>query len=469
MSAIKIKNLSLLLLLLMPCLVYSQNVTVKGIAKGGEGKVVRLKTYSDLISMREQLVATAVIDSNGLFELHAKISNTVIATLYIDYYAGELYLEPGKTLELKINNLVFNDKTDMVNHNLDPLNFTPEILNAGSSELNNSIHKLNIQYNLFLRKNMTILNSRAVQTKVDSFAVSMKDTFALVKNEYFSDYLTYRLATLELLTHRTDNETLMMRYVFGKPVQYDNIEYMTFFNQYFESYFADLTRPVNYATFDRPLNRQKSFAAVLDSMGKDTLLRNEILREAVLLRSLSSFMGMSQFNRSAILEVLKQISVQSKFERHRNAAANLLWTFTHLAQGSPAPSFNLKSNEDKMIQLADFRGRIVLLNFFTTWNTSALEELEVMRSIYPKFSDKVVFVSICCDREFMKLFYFVKDNKYEWNMVHLNNDYDLLESYGVQTLPYFAIINKDGTFYKCPAPMPSENLEMVLNAALNKK
>jgi peroxiredoxin len=180
-------------------------------------------------------------------------------------------------------------------------------------------------------------------------------------------------------------------------------------------------------------------------------------------------MGIPQFSRSAILEVLKQISVQSKFERHRIAAANLIWTFTHLTPGYTAPPFSLKSNNDKMVQLSDFKGKVVLLNFFTTWNTSALEELELMRSIYPKFNDKVVFISICCDREFMKLFYFEKDKKYEWNMLHLNNDYDLLESYGVQTLPYFAIINKDGSFYKCPAPVPSQNLEMVLNAVLNKK
>lgn len=35
--------------------------------------------------------------------------------------------------------------------------------------------------------------------------------------------------------------------------------------------------------------------------------------------------------------------------------------------GTPAPDFTLRDMQGRTIQLADFRGKIVLLNFWTTW------------------------------------------------------------------------------------------------------
>jgi thioredoxin-related protein len=63
----------------------------------------------------------------------------------------------------------------------------------------------------------------------------------------------------------------------------------------------------------------------------------------------------------------------------------------------------------------------------------------------------------------MKAYHFAHDNKYNWLFLHLNSDYDLLESYSVYAYPAFALIDKNGKIIKCPAPKPSDNIEFVLN------
>jgi len=107
------------------------------------------------------------------------------------------------------------------------------------------------------------------------------------------------------------------------------------------------------------------------------------------------------------------------------------------------------------------------VNFFATWSKSCIEELEVMKKLNDKYKNQVAFVSISVDREFMKAFYLQRDNKYEWEFLNFNNDYELLENYSVYSYPSFVLIGKDGKIIQCPAPKASDNIEMTFESLLN--
>jgi peroxiredoxin len=197
------------------------------------------------------------------------------------------------------------------------------------------------------------------------------------------------------------------------------------------------------------------------------LLRNEVLRELVLLKTLDVLYSSANFNKKAVLEVLRQFSVQSKFERHRQIASNLIETYNRFEKGMPAPEFKLLDTRDSIIKLSDYKGKIVYVNFFANWSKSCLVELELMKKLYDKYKNQVAFVSISVDREFMKTFYLQRDHKYEWEFLHFNNDYDLLENYSVFSYPSYVLIGKDGNIIQCPAPKPSDNIEMTFESLLS--
>jgi thiol-disulfide isomerase/thioredoxin len=214
------------------------------------------------------------------------------------------------------------------------------------------------------------------------------------------------------------------------------------------------------------VNKNKSYFEALDVLGNDTLLRNEVLREVVLLKTLDVLYSSANFNKKAVLEVLRQFSVSSKFEMHRQIASDLIETYNRFWKGMPATDFKLADTKDSIIKLSDYEGKPVYVNFFATWCKSCLDELELMKKLHEKYKDQVAFISISVDREFMKVFYLQRDHKYDWEFLHFNNDYDLLENYSVYSYPSFVLIDKDGKIIQCPAPNPSDNIEMTFEMLL---
>jgi cytochrome c biogenesis protein CcmG, thiol:disulfide interchange protein DsbE len=52
------------------------------------------------------------------------------------------------------------------------------------------------------------------------------------------------------------------------------------------------------------------------------------------------------------------------------------------AVGHPAPSFTLRTVNGKQVSLSDFRGKVVLLNFFATWCIPCHHELPIIRQAF---------------------------------------------------------------------------------------
>ncbi len=63
----------------------------------------------------------------------------------------------------------------------------------------------------------------------------------------------------------------------------------------------------------------------------------------------------------------------------------------------PAAEFELRSLEGKTVRLTDFRGRVVFVNFWTTWCSACVGEMPALVALQKKHSDKLVILGVSLD------------------------------------------------------------------------
>ena len=63
----------------------------------------------------------------------------------------------------------------------------------------------------------------------------------------------------------------------------------------------------------------------------------------------------------------------------------------------PAAEFELRTLEGKTVRLSDFRGKVVLMNFWTTWCSACVGEMPALVALQKKHSDKLVIIGVSLD------------------------------------------------------------------------
>ena len=113
--------------------------------------------------------------------------------------------------------------------------------------------------------------------------------------------------------------------------------------------------------------------------------------------------------------------------------------------GEPAPNFQLRDLNGRLVTLADLRGKVVLLNFWATWCGPCRVEMPAMEQLYQTFSRKdfeILAVStdaqgVAITRPFQQ--------KYHLTFPILHDaDYRVGLTYGARSLPMTFMVDRQG-------------------------
>ena len=114
----------------------------------------------------------------------------------------------------------------------------------------------------------------------------------------------------------------------------------------------------------------------------------------------------------------------------------------------PAPDFTLKDGEGRDVSLSDFRGKVVLLNFWATWCGPCKIEMPWFVDFQRKYKDQgFSVIAVSLDEEGWEVVKpFAEDMKLNFPVL-LGND-ELADRFGgIQALPTTLIIDKEGRVF----------------------
>ncbi len=114
--------------------------------------------------------------------------------------------------------------------------------------------------------------------------------------------------------------------------------------------------------------------------------------------------------------------------------------------GSQAPDFQLIDLQGNWQVLPDYRGKVVLLNFWATWCGPCRVEMPSMERVYQDLKDEgFAILAISSDPQGSIVTRpFVASQGLTFPILH-DSDYQVSGSYGVRTLPMSFLIDRNGT------------------------
>ena len=139
------------------------------------------------------------------------------------------------------------------------------------------------------------------------------------------------------------------------------------------------------------------------------------------------------------------------------------------SQRKPAPEFALQDSSGKTVSLKDYRGKVVLLDFWATWCHGCKLEIPWFAEFSRKYSVRgLTVVGVSLDSDGWKVVKpFITTSKVPYTIV-LGND-AMAKTYGIENMPDTFLIDSEGRIAAAYSGVVDKgNVEANLQTMLSK-
>ena len=444
--------------------------SITGNAPFALNSVIRVYQYDDLLSYKRVMIATTKIDKEGKFKLDLNLTRPSYLMFCINFLESDFYAEPEESYNIHFE---FDKKYEHpVEISAMEVPMLTIINDSNFLTLYSKINALNDAVNQFLTRNnnFKLIYYHANQKQLDSLKHIVFDGWGESNGQYFRTYQKYTFATYENIIYSKNSDSAFSKYFNEREFFVENTAFMDFFNSYFDKYYDSSISKIPSVGFRNIVNKEANLPKILDIMGKDPKLKNEILREMVLIKILNDAFFDDRFETEGVINLLFQLANTTKFPDHKKMALNVLDLLKNKVNGKKMVDFDLKNVSGITTKLSEYKNKYLYIQFFTTDCNTCIRDMYGIQKLQEEFKDSVQFISISLDVNTAKLFHFV--NKYtlfNWPILHFGNNFEFIETYGLKGLPMALILDKDGNILSNPAPSPEGELSQLFNALFKDK
>ncbi|WP_375579777.1 TlpA disulfide reductase family protein [Marivirga tractuosa] len=143
-----------------------------------------------------------------------------------------------------------------------------------------------------------------------------------------------------------------------------------------------------------------------------------------------------------------------------------------LPEGAKTPYFFLTDRAGNEYKTSDFKGKILLINFWATWCKPCIKEFPEENKLVEKYKDQPVeIVNICIDSEVEKWKSYLDKYNLKTTNLYANGNWNekLQKDFGIQGLPHSTLIDWNGKVVENKCRRASENIDLLIDELLKEK
>ncbi len=464
--------LVLLFLIAFPSALRAEDshILLKGKSVDYSGDTIIFMGYSNMLSFSEEELGRCAVDSSGNFTCNIPLQSTRHIFTYLGIYNCYFYAEPGLVYNIKLPRKQEKNLQDLVNPYFEETSIhlivkieadiSGNPVPPQQEELNFFIRAFNDAFYPYYYK--FVINAYGSQVNREEFNKAEKElrkSFDSLTNSYLNEYIDYRLGLFKHYGSQVNSQKIIREYFLGKPVLPQNPAYMELFNEIFEDYFLSFAVEYPSARLPQVLNNEKDYASVHKILVREANLKSDSLRQLVILKGLYDGYYDGKNIPSSMIQLLDSVKENTSIEIYQQTVEDIMLEITKILPGYHPPDFSLYKSDSTLVQLSDFRGEYVYLNFCNSFGYYCVREYEYLRVIHERLKDKLSIVTILVDDSSENMKQLVESNSYPWTFLHFSNQPDILDAYDIRSYPSYFLIAPDGNLILSPAPSPVENFE----------
>lgn len=175
-------------------------------------------------------------------------------------------------------------------------------------------------------------------------------------------------------------------------------------------------------------------------------IEDKDIRAAIELALVSDAIGTKWANQKNVLERLQSIIDNSPASTLKEYAKSIQTLHSSQLVGKKIENFNILSVEGDTIQLNDFKGKYLLLDFWATWCGPCIKSMRKLPDLKKELNGKLEVLSITFEVDKEKVGRFIEKNNYQNSLIFgfaLNKK--LMDSYfDIRAIPLYYLVSPEG-------------------------